>query len=497
MHYANIILMHLFYKNKYKVGMFRSGFKMKKYICNLMMVVSTLTISTSISTAASTLDEIRNKTNHQLQRFDDGKLRCFPEIQSTAEAHIVYTYSGTDLVKEGLGGHPPKYFDVTVEKTDKPALLVLSAYEPIVWRLNLKSGANIAGIYLTGYYEQMATGLPDDIPLARNHFRLRSGTEKEDCIFEQKTVSDPKPPLKNKKEIREALQKLNKEMLPLQRKVLQYPAKISAYKEIKKELSKDAVHEKAVAVLDALLTQIQEELPELQKRMVEYQKKAVELYQSNQSNTNHARVQINRKYHKIDNAEQLENFEKFLAEKSTVKVASYQTWRGNRNKRSDISISSNAAKQFRELKEDGKKRLSELEPPKFDLVGLNKPALAPPSDYVAKGGIKYLINKGYVVDGASAYKYHCEKISAYAATKGTKRGKCRVRSRRGYTVVGPIVFPEGLCGGHSVTFYVPQGVPQPKGSPCHSQVIYLTEDEPCLGDRGECMMREARKRSSN
>jgi len=477
--------------------MFRSGFKMKKYICNLMMVVSTLTISTSVSTAASTLDEIRNKTNQQLQRFDDGKLRCFPEIQSTAEAHIVYTYSGTDLVKEGLGGHPPKYFDVTVEKTDKPALLVLSAYEPVVWRLKLNSGANIAGVYLTGYYEQMITGLPHNTPLAQNHLRLRSGKKKEDCIFEQKAVSDQKPAAKTKKEIHEIILKLNKEAQPFQRKAREYPARISAYNEIRKELSKDVAHQKAVAVIDELLAIMDKELPEIQKRNAEYLKKIGAIYQNNLGVSNQIKSRATSKYHMLDNAQELENFEKFLAEKFSTNVASYQNWRSNRNKSSKVVISRDAAKKFNALKEDGKKRLSELKPPKFDLIGLDKSAIAPPADYVAKGGIKYLINKGYVVDGSSARKYHCEKVSAYAATKGATLRNCGVRGLGDYTIVGPIAFPEGLCGGHSVTFYLPQGVPKPKGSPCHSQVIYLTNDEPCLGDRGECMMREARKRSSN
>ena len=40
----------------------------------------------------------------------------------------------------------------------------------------------------------------------------------------------------------------------------------------------------------------------------------------------------------------------------------------------------------------------------------------------------------------------------------------------GYVVLKPFRFPAGLYGANSATFYVPQGVPKPTGTPGHSTV---------------------------
>jgi hypothetical protein len=53
---------------------------------------------------------------------------------------------------------------------------------------------------------------------------------------------------------------------------------------------------------------------------------------------------------------------------------------------------------------------------------------------------------------------------------------------RTYIVLKPLVFPKGLYGGRSATFYVPKGVPYPTGDPGHSCVY----DFQTLSRKGGC-----------
>lgn len=470
--------------------------KLKNYFCIFLLAASSFGIISSGAQASPKLEELRTETRGHLQRFASGKLRCFPEIKSGVEAHIVHTYKGSRLVEKGLGGHPYKYLDIVVGKTEKPALLVFSAYEPVVWRIKVKPGANIAGIYMTGYYEQMITGLPLNIPVARNHYRFRSGKEKEKCSLEEINASGQLLSEPSKDNIQEKINKLQREFLPIIKKLRGYPAKVSAYGEIRDKLSAEPVHEKAVILIDGLLAKMEQELPEIKKQALELQTRLAEIYNNKPNFIKTSKAGFGR-YALINNAAKLEKFEKLLANEKSITVASYQSARGKRIINSSTVISSEIAEQFRVLKAKGKERLKNLELPQFDLVGLSKAPLAAPSDYIAGGGIKYLVQKGYLVNGNSAHTYNCEKTTAYAATKGFVGGKCGVRGVNTFTIVGPIVFPVGLCGGHSVTFYMPPGVPEPEGNACHSAVHYLSEKKPCLADSGTCRMRDVKKRRSN
>jgi hypothetical protein len=57
-------------------------------------------------------------------------------------------------------GHEATEFTVFINVTDKPVVLILSAYNPAVWQIKYTRNTNIAAVYLSGYEKQIITGLP-------------------------------------------------------------------------------------------------------------------------------------------------------------------------------------------------------------------------------------------------------------------------------------------------------------------------------------------------
>lgn len=47
-----------------------------------------------------------------------------------------------------------------------------------------------------------------------------------------------------------------------------------------------------------------------------------------------------------------------------------------------------------------------------------------------------------------------------------------------YVVLKPYRFPEGLYGGHSAVFFIPEGVPMPSGNPGHSTIYDFNRSDP-------------------
>lgn len=69
---------------------------------------------------------------------------------------------------------PARLMKVTVNSPNAPALLILQAEKPTIWHFNWTSGTKIAGVYLSGEGPQLASGLPDGIPLLTSDQALAS-----------------------------------------------------------------------------------------------------------------------------------------------------------------------------------------------------------------------------------------------------------------------------------------------------------------------------------
>jgi len=86
--------------------------------------------------------------------------------------------SSLDLYVLGVyEGHTHKYGKVTVfvAPQDRPIALLLTAYESVDWQIELEPGAQLAKVFLDGYYEQMVSGLPAHIPIQSSSSKQSTG----------------------------------------------------------------------------------------------------------------------------------------------------------------------------------------------------------------------------------------------------------------------------------------------------------------------------------
>ncbi len=84
-----------------------------------------------------------------------------PEI-GTSEVHVLGVYETRS--DHSFGYHPQGSADVNVKRKGKPMVLVLSSYEPTLWRIHKEDGVNIERIILNGYHNQEVEGA-EDIPV--------------------------------------------------------------------------------------------------------------------------------------------------------------------------------------------------------------------------------------------------------------------------------------------------------------------------------------------
>lgn len=96
--------------------------------------------------------------------------------------YAVGTYRGTAAVNVQLddSGHAVAQVDVVVNKTKRPVVLVLTAYDPVVWRVGRTNDTEIAAILVSGYHGQALIGVDKKTPYA-----ISSCTEKGDfqCFY--------------------------------------------------------------------------------------------------------------------------------------------------------------------------------------------------------------------------------------------------------------------------------------------------------------------------
>ena len=77
------------------------------------------------------------------------------------QIEAIGVYEGTlpNNRNRGFGEKTVGYVDVNVSHTDLPVKLVLSSYQPVMWRLHIPSDARISDIYLSGSNESRIEGI--------------------------------------------------------------------------------------------------------------------------------------------------------------------------------------------------------------------------------------------------------------------------------------------------------------------------------------------------
>lgn len=70
--------------------------------------------------------------------------------------------------KHGGGVHLPGVIEVDIKKTAKPLTLVLSSYEPIIWKLRRQPGSTLQSVVLSSYHPSVVEGADDVRVLTMN-----------------------------------------------------------------------------------------------------------------------------------------------------------------------------------------------------------------------------------------------------------------------------------------------------------------------------------------
>lgn len=134
-----------------------------------LVVGFTLFAALAAEAFADKLADIRAATDARLLQ-PDGSMRCFPDVKGTAEVYAFDPLGGGDIIFTQIQTERPvRYSDIVVEATDQPVLLALYNYYETVWRVQLKPGARLAGVTMSGYERASIVGLPEGAPVGRNH----------------------------------------------------------------------------------------------------------------------------------------------------------------------------------------------------------------------------------------------------------------------------------------------------------------------------------------
>lgn len=67
-------------------------------------------------------------------------------------------------------GHEATGFEVVVNQSGRPVVLVLGAYEPSIWQIRRGADTHIAGVLVTGYHRQAVTGVSAATPVLNSSY---------------------------------------------------------------------------------------------------------------------------------------------------------------------------------------------------------------------------------------------------------------------------------------------------------------------------------------
>lgn len=91
---------------------------------------------------------------------------CYMNIPRNARtiAYGVYT-GGAKSAVQMASSHQTKQVTVAVPKGEQPVFLVLSAYDPVYWNLDIEDGAELSGAVVFSYHGQAVGNVPPFVPV--------------------------------------------------------------------------------------------------------------------------------------------------------------------------------------------------------------------------------------------------------------------------------------------------------------------------------------------
>lgn len=100
----------------------------------------------------------------------------FGELPENCAVYAVGTYAGTtklDGVDLDRSGHQVTQAEVVVNVPDRPVVLVLTAYDPTVWRVGWTAKTRLVGVVVSGYHGQALIGIDKQTPRVISSYRKK------------------------------------------------------------------------------------------------------------------------------------------------------------------------------------------------------------------------------------------------------------------------------------------------------------------------------------
>ena len=129
------------------------------------------------SIGASSPQEPRSN-RPEATKVDSGSARPEHFDPAETEMHVIGVYQPKSRPADEKGR-----VYVEVRPTAKPIVLVLTSYFSVEWRINLKDGARIKKVILSGYNEQEIKGLPAEVPIDNRSYFPVDGSRRQNGWF--------------------------------------------------------------------------------------------------------------------------------------------------------------------------------------------------------------------------------------------------------------------------------------------------------------------------
>ena len=107
-----------------------------------------------------------NKRKHTLSAKQSAPVTSI-SVSESAEIHVVGVYEGEteEQVHRSNRNRQRNTIKVNAPRSGNPIVLVLSAYSPVHWDVQLRKGSNVERVILSGYHAQVVSGLNPGTPL--------------------------------------------------------------------------------------------------------------------------------------------------------------------------------------------------------------------------------------------------------------------------------------------------------------------------------------------
>ncbi|WP_041364073.1 hypothetical protein [Methylomonas methanica] len=151
----------------------------KKTPAKLTYIKPTLTVMDNTS-AASVTDKRAEAANipEAPSAAEGGRNPCRLNVANNAglKVYLVTRHSGLQDSKYqfGASGHEVRESEVVINKPGENIILVLMAYDPVLWKISKTFSTLVSGVVLAGYHEQMLYGLPKLTPVLRAIYETKS-----------------------------------------------------------------------------------------------------------------------------------------------------------------------------------------------------------------------------------------------------------------------------------------------------------------------------------